>query len=269
MKSVCSTDPGNPAQSLIRQICYPHLYKFSTHATAWGCDHEAEATTAYVKSMNDHQNFTYKQSGLVVSASHPYIGASPDGIIDCDCCGLGILEVKCPYCIRMEDPSTASCLQNDTLDSSHQYYYQVQTQLFACCSSYADFVIATFGESQVKFVTRRILRDENLISEFLQKAEQFFKLCILPELVGKWYSRSSVMPTEMSTVDADGRYIYCYCKEDKGGDMIGCDNKECSFGEWFHLGCLKMKCFPRNGKWYCPNCRTLPEFSRRKRSRKQ
>ena len=45
------------------------------------------------------------------------------------------------------------------------------------------------------------------------------------------------MPTKMSTVDADGRYIYCYCKEDKGGDMIGCDNKECSFGEWFHLGC--------------------------------
>ena len=96
------------------------------------------------------------------------------------------------------------------------HYYQVQIQLFACCSFYADFVIATFGESQVRFVTKRILKDENLISEFLQKAERFFKLCILPELVGKWYSESSVMPTEMSTVDADGRYIYSYCKEDKG-----------------------------------------------------
>ena len=171
-----------------------------------GCDHEAEAITAYVKSMNNHQNFTCKQSGLVISASHPYIGASPDGIINCDCCGLHVLEVKCPYCIRMEDPSTASCLQNDTLASSYQYYYQVQTQLFACCcSSYADFVIATFGESQVKFITKRILRDENLVSEFLQKAEQFFKLCILPELVGKWYLRSSIMPTETSTVDADGQ----------------------------------------------------------------
>ena len=88
--------------------------------------------------------------------------------------------------MRMEDSSYSfdSCLQNDTLDNSHQYYYQVQTQLFACCSSYADFVIATFGESQVKFITKRILRDENLISEFLQKAEHFLKLlCILPELV--------------------------------------------------------------------------------------
>ena len=85
--------------------------------------------------MNDHQNFTCKQNGLVVSASHPYIGASPDGIINCDCCGLGILEAKCPYCMRKEDPSTASYWQNDTLDCSHQYYYQVQTQLFACCSS--------------------------------------------------------------------------------------------------------------------------------------
>ena len=217
MKSVCSTDPGNPAQSLIRQICYPHLHKFSTRATTWGCDHEADAITTYIESMNDHQNFTCKQSGLVVSATHPYIGATPDGIIECDCCGFGILEVKCPYCIRMEDPSTASCLRNDTLASNHEYYYQVHTQLFACCASYADFVIATFGESQVKFVTKRILRDEELISEFLQKAKLFFKLCILPELLGKWYTRSSVMPAEMSTVGADGRYIYCYCKEDKGG----------------------------------------------------
>ena len=53
------------------------------------------------------------------------------------------------------------------------YYYQVQIQLFACCSSYTDFVIAMFGESQVRFVTKRILKDENLISEFLQNAEQF------------------------------------------------------------------------------------------------
>jgi len=268
MKSVCSTDPGNPSQSLIRQICYPHLHKFSNRATAWGCDHEAEARTAYIESMADHQNFSCKQSGLVVSATHPYIGANPDGIINCDCCGLGTLEVKCPYCIRMEGPDTASCLQNDTLASSHQYYYQVQTQLFACCASYADFVIATFGESQVKFVTKRISCDENLISELLQKAKHFFKLCILPELVGKWYSRSSVMPTEISTVGSDGRYIYCYCKEDTGGDMIGCDNKGCCYGEWFHLSCLKMKSFPHSSKWYCPNCRTLPEFSRHKRSKK-
>ena len=110
MKSVCSTDPGNPAQSLIRQICYPHLHKFSTRATTWGCDHEAGAITAYIKSMNDHQNFTCKQS-----ATHPYIGASPDGIIECDCCGFGILEVKCPYCIQMEDPSTAYLAYGMTL----------------------------------------------------------------------------------------------------------------------------------------------------------
>ena len=28
------------------------------------------------------------------------------------------------------------------------------------------------------------------------------------------------MPTEMSTMGADGRYIYCYCKEDKGGILL-------------------------------------------------
>ncbi len=36
---------------------------------------------------------------------------------------------------------------------------------------------------------------------------------------------------------------------------------------WFHMSCLKIKSVPK-GKWYCPSCRTLPEFKlNRKRSR--
>ena len=30
----------------------------------------------------------------------------------------------------------------------------------------------------------------------------------------------------------DGVYIYCYCKQDHdhGGEIVGCDNKECQHG---------------------------------------
>ena len=38
MKSVCATDPGNPAQSLIQRICYPDRNKFFSQATKWGCE---------------------------------------------------------------------------------------------------------------------------------------------------------------------------------------------------------------------------------------
>ena len=38
----------------------------------------------------------------------------------------------------------------------------------------------------------------------------------------------------------------------KGGDMVACDNKNCSFKR-FHMSCLKMTKAP-SGKWLCPSC---------------
>ena len=36
--------------------------------------------------------------GLVLS--YPFLGASPDGLVLCECCGTGALELKCPYSPR-------------------------------------------------------------------------------------------------------------------------------------------------------------------------
>ena len=82
MKAVYSTDPSNPAQSLISSICYPQLHKFTTAATTWGCEHEAIARMAYIEMASSmHENFEYCDSGLFVSKDLPFIGASPDGIV--------------------------------------------------------------------------------------------------------------------------------------------------------------------------------------------
>ena len=37
-------------------------------------------------------------AGLGESCSH--VGASPDSVVMCDCCGLGSVEVKCPYFVK-------------------------------------------------------------------------------------------------------------------------------------------------------------------------
>lgn len=92
------------------------------------------------------------------------------------------------------------------------------------------------------------------------KSGDFYKVAILPELLGRWFTRSSVMPT----VDdrGDSSYNYCYCKEELG-QMVHCDNNEkCPHGEWFHLSCLKLKNVPRVKKWYCPRC--CKELKRKK-----
>ena len=43
-----------------------------------------------------------KESGEVfilfwtINDDYPHLGASPNGTIDCDCCGKGLSEIKCP-----------------------------------------------------------------------------------------------------------------------------------------------------------------------------
>ena len=44
---------------------------------------------------------------MVINPQWPFIAVSPDGIIDCFCCGKGVLEIKCPY-----------SHQNDTVESA-------------------------------------------------------------------------------------------------------------------------------------------------------
>jgi len=46
--------------------------------------------------------------------------------------------------------------------------------------------------------------------------------------------------------------LYCFCKKQSYGGMIGCDNPSCQY-QWFHIACVGVKHpFPEN--WYCPDC---------------
>ena len=48
-----------------------------------------------------HQSFTVKESGLILDPMYPFVGASPDGVVTCICCGTRVLEIKYPYsCIN-------------------------------------------------------------------------------------------------------------------------------------------------------------------------
>lgn len=61
----------------------------------WGCHHEKQAREAYRKKMESvHENFQIFDSGLWINKDFPYLGASPDGIVSCDCCGIGLCEIK-------------------------------------------------------------------------------------------------------------------------------------------------------------------------------
>lgn len=102
--------------------------------------------------------------------------------------------------------------------------------------------------------------------------EPFFKMAILPELMGKFYSRDSELSSSSTTsseeTNAEGSdstsnsVTYCYCNGPEEGDMVGCDNADCQH-EWFHLKCLGLKFHPKSKTWYCPDCQKLPNFRRK------
>ena len=94
-KAVCHTDPASPSLSLIMCVCHPESFRFTTKATAWGCQHEKSAISEYVdQNCHLHECLTVKPAGFFISVQHPFLGASPDGIVECKCCGWGILEAK-------------------------------------------------------------------------------------------------------------------------------------------------------------------------------
>ena len=141
----------------------------------------------------------------------------------------------------------------------------MQAQLFCTGLSYCDFVVYTKNQLHVE----RITPDTLFMKEIMIKVQHFFEIAVLPELLGRWFSRlpsssstnttsldTSTSLPEMSTSSSDLQNKYCYCQQEEYGNMVGCDNNGCPY-HWFHLSCLKLNCLPKSSKWYCPDCRKL------------
>ena len=211
MKAVCHTNPVHPSHSLIKTICYPEEFSFTSKQTAYGSKNEKKARELYYKtSVKDHIDFQLSESGLVINPKWPFIGASPDGVISCSCCGKGVLEIKCPYShqnAHIQDAASQDsrfCLKKVDgslrLDNSHAYYYQIQSQLFVCDVEYCEFCVCTFVEDDESkgLHIERIYKNEGFWLECISKAEQFFKTCLLPEILGKYYTRPNSDLTQVT-----------------------------------------------------------------------
>jgi hypothetical protein len=72
----------------------------------WGCNHEKQATERYrASAVPQHNELTIVENGFFIDILHSYIGASPDGLVSCLCCDEGVLEVKCPLCVKDHFPA--------------------------------------------------------------------------------------------------------------------------------------------------------------------
>ena len=118
----------------------------------YGRNMEEEAKRFYNNKMKKkHHEFKFRDCGLFLHATKSYLGATPDQLLSCKCCGEGLLENKCPYSIRDARP-THENIDYITLDvetglvklkQTHSYYAQVQGQMAITRRNWFDFFIYT------------------------------------------------------------------------------------------------------------------------------
>ena len=170
------TKQDNPSSSLLKRICSSEHKKINTAPLEWGKTNEDTAHSGYSRQQKEgHTGFSCTAAGLVVNLKYPYLGATPDGWVEYECCGRGIVEIKCPYSYQSTHPYAINertfYLQHSSdqlkLDPKHKYHYQVQMQLSICEVNYCDFVVWTLaGMANIR----------------VDRFEAFFTSCLLQEL---------------------------------------------------------------------------------------
>ena len=132
--------------------------------------------------------------------------------------------------------------------------------MIVCQANFADFVVWTMKGIFIE----RIKPDNAFFSNTVDKIGTFYIHVILPEGIGKWFTRQYVITGKSAesieelgmSIEPIATATWCYCGLDESvDDMIQCDNASCDI-IWFHLACLEIEKIPK-GKWYCPECRPL------------
>ena len=92
----------------------------------WGCEHERFARDKYQnKNSQHHSELEVMECGFHISTDFPFIGASPDGLVPCKCCGDGICEIKVKiYTIKYVQ------LTYDSITVSYSFLIVVRTKLY-------------------------------------------------------------------------------------------------------------------------------------------
>lgn len=164
-------------ESLVSDILNPK--KVDCGATRYGICNEEKAIKAYEK-LNFCQ---VKRVGVIICKDQNWLCASVDGVVVEDGCISKIIEVKCPISCKKQcvvDFHNNKCnvgylkLINNKLElkKSHQYYTQVQIQMYATGMSMCDLFI--YSPVIAGSVTVPVHRNDHFIKGIILKCELFY-----------------------------------------------------------------------------------------------
>ena len=126
-----------------------------------------------------------EEAKFYIRQSHPFLGATPDGIIGKDNDIDSVVEVKCPYSSRWIGQRLKWIqLENDGtygLEPENQYWYQVQTQMFVTGARQCVFRVFTPKMTWIMVVPR----DQLFIDRTIHELTVYYVNEYLPYLIEK------------------------------------------------------------------------------------
>lgn len=213
--------------ALVNAICMPPNPS-TRYLPAFQCGHQMknEARFAYLKlAKASHKNVSVQACRLFVLTTKAYIGASPDGLVTCDCCGIGILEIKCPISVAHLSPNESNVAYLKKSDSNeinlnrnHPYYSQVQHYMGVTRRLWCDFFVYSRHGQYIE----RILFDPTCWKDLETSGELFFKGHVGPKLIEMNKSDKLLSNSEVYVMCC---ICECFFQSEKGNNVdFTCDD---------------------------------------------
>ncbi|XP_033743944.1 uncharacterized protein LOC117329862 [Pecten maximus] len=242
-----------------------------------GQEMEAVAKKEFFESnKTKHQNLTVDNSGFFIHPQKPFLGASPDLLTSCTCCGKGVVEIKCPVIPPCSKCTTKMCSCPDrrlkcfqyvngqlSLKENHAYFGQIQGQMAVTGRHFCDFYVYTAYATY----QQRIQFNSAFWINMSNNLEYFFKKYMIPDMLKMSttdFGAANVNEDveDMETEDIFGETYFCpLCHqkilEDENINSFGARSVCCDLcDKWYHFKCVKMtkSSLKSLGDWLCPTC---------------
>ena len=156
----------------------------------FGQRYESKARDEFFKAHRFHHRGCHiSVPGLRLNNAHPFLGASPDGILVCKHCPSreALIEIKCLSSKKNYQPGSALTLlkictreadSSLVMNKDHAYYYQIQGQMFVT-GIHVCFLVA-YTHKGTSFV--RMPFDEDFCEHMISELTDFYKKSFFPLL---------------------------------------------------------------------------------------
>lgn len=183
---VCKLRSTTSCANTVKNLLYQQFT--GGPATKYGKENEHRAIADFENVMD----MKVTPCGLFVDEAHPFLAATPDGLVGEN----AIIEIKCPYTARMCTPMEAVInkaikfcrVENGELNlkENDNYMYQIQGQLNITKKEICYFIIWTPSDISVEIIK---IDTSFWEQQMVPKLKQFYNSALLPEILDSRQSR--------------------------------------------------------------------------------